>query len=1077
MHERADESGAWYWRRALALLLWLLAAVWAGSAAEARAQVTVTAISDTVYQADGTAAAGTVLVSWGSFTTAAGQSVPQGSIAVTLGSGGSLNVSLAPNAGATPIGTYYTAVYHLQDGSTSREYWVVPVSSTPLTLNAVRASVLPTSVAMQTVSKQYVDQAIAKAALTGVAPDDASPYVLKAGDTMTGPLVLPGDPSSSLQAATKGYVDSGTAALQAGLGQKVSTVPTATQVVAQPAGTQLQVSNLNGVLNAKSYLSPAGNDGVANALTSTDCASGCTVTIDPTYPGGDGPSIHNGKSHVSDLRGGATGETYANPLPVQSSDALASTITANETTAAADYAALGRSASLNAIALTVTQNALTGGNNVFPDANGPTPYFKSTYSATQTIGSNNSAGQHVLDQHSQSCFGVGDCLIGSQFLTGSGGQRDNADEGTHPFDIVVSEDNRVFQGTCATGCSTGSTQVVITPTSAGGTQGEGRYLIDKAAGKTITTGALVTGSLPNAPHAYAQFSGTSFPVSTFFSLALAIDAQANNIAPGTVTVPIATTGVPSGFSTNTASAPAASGVACISNEFAGSSPTNFETANYTVVDGTHVQLTLSRPHGFRATMAIGGLCGYGVEQTVDTVNGLRQVFPVIGSIAPNALFYESLASANLGRTAETSGYVDLQVALTSLQRSGNVVTATTSGNLPLDVNGVTLTIAGAADSSYNGTFAVTTTSANQFTYAQTGADSTTTGGTASVQTGGFVIYPMAEVRSVYNSATKSVDGTMTLAPNTIAWAAGDPVEQPHFFQQRISGDIMYVNQYLPREQLGQTTGIYYGGLTGSGVTGWEISNSTDPARYYGNGGTHVTPDIGMHVSGPWTSALQLQAGESNALRVDCNSHGCGRWDSTYNLFLLQSNDGSDTVNYAPPTSTMTFNMRGTQYTMSPTGFTAPTINATTLNVTRINGSPLASVATSASASDLTNGTLDVARLPVGYGGPACASNVAYSATPVFAMTCPNMVFHMPLNGNVTGETFTGLAAGQKITLVFQVGSTPGYTVQWNANIHGGFQTNPASGTAGYTQAGKYLVQALVVDTDGTTLLNPGAMNE
>jgi len=36
-------------------------------------------------------------------------------------------------------------------------------------------------------------------------------YVLKAGDTMTGPLVLPGDPTQPLQAATKAYVDAITA--------------------------------------------------------------------------------------------------------------------------------------------------------------------------------------------------------------------------------------------------------------------------------------------------------------------------------------------------------------------------------------------------------------------------------------------------------------------------------------------------------------------------------------------------------------------------------------------------------------------------------------------------------------------------------------------------------------------------------------------------------------------------------------------------------------------------------------------------------------------------------------------------
>ena len=37
--------------------------------------------------------------------------------------------------------------------------------------------------------------------------DVAGDYVKKSGDTMTGPLVLPGNPTQDLQAATKGYVD------------------------------------------------------------------------------------------------------------------------------------------------------------------------------------------------------------------------------------------------------------------------------------------------------------------------------------------------------------------------------------------------------------------------------------------------------------------------------------------------------------------------------------------------------------------------------------------------------------------------------------------------------------------------------------------------------------------------------------------------------------------------------------------------------------------------------------------------------------------------------------------------------
>jgi trimeric autotransporter adhesin len=142
----------------------ILTASWTRVVAAAeQGTIATTLISDTVYRADGTAATGTVIVSWSAFTTASGVTVPSGSTSATIASGGALSVRLAPNAGATPMGSYYTAVYHLDDGSVSREYWVVPVSSGTVTLSAIRSQVLPTSMAMQTVSKAYVDTAIAEA--------------------------------------------------------------------------------------------------------------------------------------------------------------------------------------------------------------------------------------------------------------------------------------------------------------------------------------------------------------------------------------------------------------------------------------------------------------------------------------------------------------------------------------------------------------------------------------------------------------------------------------------------------------------------------------------------------------------------------------------------------------------------------------------------------------------------------------------------------------------------------------------------------------------------------------------------
>src|ERR1700730_13884815 len=167
----------------------------AGGQVASGSAIATTQVADTVYRGDGTPATGTVIVSWQAFTTASGQAVPEGTTSATI-TNGALSLQLVPNAGSTPMGTYYTAVYHLDDGSVSREFWVVPVSQSAVAVSAIRSTVLPTSVAMQTVSKSYVDTAIA-AAVAGQPLGGTTPYVLKAGDTMTGPLVLSGDPTTT----------------------------------------------------------------------------------------------------------------------------------------------------------------------------------------------------------------------------------------------------------------------------------------------------------------------------------------------------------------------------------------------------------------------------------------------------------------------------------------------------------------------------------------------------------------------------------------------------------------------------------------------------------------------------------------------------------------------------------------------------------------------------------------------------------------------------------------------------------------------------------------------------------------
>src|ERR1700733_1813494 len=243
-------------------------------AATAMAQaVSTTTVSGTVFLANGQPGAGTLVISWPAFTTAAGQAVAADSITVAIGADGFLSVNLAPNLGATPAGEFYTAVYDMSDGTTSTQYWVVPAAA-QASVAQVQAQVMPAAQAVQAVSKAYVDEAIAEATL--------SSGLSASGGTLTGPLYLSGDPTQPLQASDKHYVDT----------QVATAVP-------------LAGGNMTGALTT-----PTVNGGqtpaVASAQTTLQAAMTAAGTngamvIPPTYAGTDTFTNANGVK-VTDLR-------------------------------------------------------------------------------------------------------------------------------------------------------------------------------------------------------------------------------------------------------------------------------------------------------------------------------------------------------------------------------------------------------------------------------------------------------------------------------------------------------------------------------------------------------------------------------------------------------------------------------------------------------------------------------------------------------------------------------------------------------------------------------------------------------
>jgi hypothetical protein len=140
------------------------------------------------------------------------------------------------------------------------------------------------------------------------------------------------------------------------------------------------------------------------------------------------------------------------------------------------------------------------------------------------------------------------------------------------------------------------------------------------------------------------------------------------------------------------------------------------------------------------------------------------------------------------------------------------------------------------------------------------------------------------------------------------------------------------------------------------MIGWSIANAAPSTNYLGYGGTHGFPDGAYEATGVWKRTMNLTAGEQAAFAIHCNLHGCGNWNSGYNLFELDSSAGTDTVAYSPTSSSLSITLLGTPYSFTPAALTAGTIDAGTLNATTLNGA--------LSGASISSGTIAAARLPL-----------------------------------------------------------------------------------------------------------------
>ena len=531
----------------------------------------VTTISGPVYRADGTAASGMALISWPSFQTAAGDTVTAGNQSVTIGAGGAFTAQLVPNAGASPAGTLYVVVFQLDDGTVRTEYWSVPTTS-PATIAGVRTTP-GTGLGNSVVTQQYVDAAVANRALdssvvhlagsetiTGtkqfsIPPSLPQPtgstdaankgyvdaavsnvgsgsYVSKAGDTMTGPLTLPGDPASPQQAADRHYVDNG---LSAKADMVSGLVPTAE--LGAGLATSATCLTGNSTWGACGGGAPAGmtyattalnwSQNITNSLTA---GSPATVTLTPCPIGVDTTS---GAGYQVLLSGGGNSEAV-NVLTAAGGCTSGATSGTIKFTPFYSYPAGSTIGSASA-GIQETVNAACGVNptnyknsqcNVTIPANGANSSVN-TYNISGTLYFH--SNQSILSGYGTtlSCKGRGPCLqVGD--LTGSNDYAGNAVMGLSFRSPTDLSGNPAFAGVAITQTQKASQAITITTASPHGFRVGDMVTLMYTDNAAYWGDAIVT-AVPNSTTFQYAHSGTDVAAqATPGSVALAYEAVLDN---------------------------------------------------------------------------------------------------------------------------------------------------------------------------------------------------------------------------------------------------------------------------------------------------------------------------------------------------------------------------------------------------------------------------------------------------------------------------------------------------------------------------------------------------------------------
>jgi hypothetical protein len=286
----------------------------------------------------------------------------------------------------------------------------------------------------------------------------------------------------------------------------------------------------------------------------------------------------------------------------------------------------------------------------------------------------------------------------------------------------------------------------------------------------------------------------------------------------------------------------------------------------------------------------GGICGQyiSLDRNLDR-DGFRTSYEAVGATDASHLAYVwNVKGATMSNMLKV---YQAPVHLKNLSRSGGVVTASfAKANESYIFNQApTVVIADASNRSFNGSVHMpeyVDDSSQVLKWSQAGPDEKATSATIDLPPSyyGFHLYPGAEVLG------PQVAGGVPLEPNSVEWAPGDVIENPHHPSFAMNARMTEVFQHtLPNgySSNGQRWDFFGSGISANyRPSAWRNANPC--SLYIGCGGTlePIRWNTFLGPYGEWLNIRNAPLNHGTLFTVGCDSRGCDHTPS-YTLFDLQ----------------------------------------------------------------------------------------------------------------------------------------------------------------------------------------------